>query len=205
MRRSSFFYRWRGELGALVGAMVLAYLAFWHRWLLVMPEPAEDLMDVAGVCLAFSGHLVRVWALSYIGPVSRTTRLQAPRLVKEGPYGLVRHPLYLGNWLIATGLFVVAHDALLLAVGPLLVLGWYLKISAEEEWFLRERFGQEYEEYARKVPRLFPLKSPRGVKFDFLRAAGLWVRTKEYQALVGTTVFVLVREMIEMVGRHRLG
>ena len=163
------------------------------------------MMDVLGVCMAFGGHLMRVWALSHIGSVSRTTQLRADRVAKEGPYALVRHPLYVGNWLIACGLFVVARDALLLAVGPLAVLGWYLKISGEEEKFLRERFGEEYEAYARAVPRFFPLRRPRGVEFGIRRAMGFWVRTKEYQALVGTALFILMRELIEAAPQLRVG
>jgi len=189
----------------LVGVGVLLYLALWQKWLVVRDGPGEDVMDVAGVGLAFSGHVVRIWALTCIGTISRTTKLQAERVVKEGPYALVRHPLYVGNWMIACGLFVVARDALLLVVGPVLVLMWYLKISGEEEAFLRERFGKEYEDYAREVPRLFPRLKLRGVTFDVRRAIGFWTGTKEYQALIGTTVFIVAREMIEVVTRLRMG
>ena len=183
----------------LVGVGVLAYLVFWRRWLVVRDGTAEEIMDLAGICVAFAGHLLRVWALSYIGTMSRTTRLRASQLVTEGPYSLVRNPLYLGNWIIALGLSIVTRDGLLLALGPALVLAWYLKISREEEGFLEERFGDEYRAYAARVPRFFPLRGWRSVHFDPWRGMGLWFRTKEYQALIGTAVFIVLREIIEVL------
>jgi protein-S-isoprenylcysteine O-methyltransferase Ste14 len=193
-------------LGALVGLGVLIYLLLWQEWQLVHSGRVQVVVDMVGVGVALGGHLVRVWALSYIGSISRTIKLKADRLVQEGPYALVRHPLYLGNWLIAFGLFIICRDAFLLAVGPLFVLGWYLKISAEEEKFLKERFGAEFEEYKRTVPRLFPSvrricrRTESGVGgFNFLNALGVWFKTKEYQALIGTGLFVIFRELIEAV------
>lgn len=184
-------------MGVLVGVGVLVYLAVWHRWQIAWAGPGEYLLDVAGVCVAIAGHLLRVWALSNIGTASRTTKLSAGRLVTEGPYTLVRHPLYLGNWVIALGLFMVSRDALLLAIGPALVLVWYLKISREEERFLEEQFGDEYRAYAARVPRFFPLRGWTKAQFDLWRAMSLWFRTKEYQALIGTATFIILREIIE--------
>jgi protein-S-isoprenylcysteine O-methyltransferase Ste14 len=78
------------------------------------------------------------------------------RLVTTGPYAIVRHPIYTGmlGMMVATGLAVSTWLSLSVAM----VLGWYgtvLRIRREER-LLREAFGDEFEEYARRVPALVP-------------------------------------------------
>ncbi len=49
------------------------------------------------------GEAVRIWALGYIGPVSRTIVPISEKLITSGPYSFVRNPLYIGNWLLSVG------------------------------------------------------------------------------------------------------
>ena len=73
-------------------------------------------------------------------------------LLTDGPYGRVRHPMFLGDFL--------AHLGVSLATGALfttLLLPLYFAISAgfnlaEERWVLRPRFGQTFQEYQAAVP-----------------------------------------------------
>lgn len=78
-------------------------------------------------------------------------------LVRGGPYALVRHPLYTGLGLHFAGA-CLATGNLLLVAGTLLVSypAFYARARAEER-LLRDRFGVEYEKYAREVPMLVPL------------------------------------------------
>ncbi len=82
---------------------------------------------------------------------------QDHELVRRGPYALVRHPVYTGLALHFAGA-CLATGNLLLVAGTLLVSypAFYLRASAEER-LLRDRFGAEYEKYAREVPMLVPL------------------------------------------------
>lgn len=77
------------------------------------------------------------------------------RLLSEGIYGRVRHPRYLG---ILIGLLAFALFTNYLAVWGLLALSlpvFYLVIVLEERE-LRQRFGEEYDRYCERVPRLLP-------------------------------------------------
>jgi len=76
-------------------------------------------------------------------------------VVQHGPYAHVRHPLYLGVMLMATGSFL-AHPSLARgAIAWGLVVGLLLKMRLEER-ALREVLGDEYIRYAERVPALLP-------------------------------------------------
>jgi protein-S-isoprenylcysteine O-methyltransferase Ste14 len=100
-------------------------------------------------CLAAVRTLGKQWAL-----VARV--VEGHELITQGPYGIVRNPIYLGMFglLLATGLAVSRWEGL--AVGIVLFLtGNELRIRSEEK-LLREAFGVKFDEYARRVPAFFP-------------------------------------------------
>jgi len=78
------------------------------------------------------------------------------QLVRGGPFAMVRHPVYSGLALHFVGA-CVATGNVVLAAGTLLVTfpSFWIRARAEEV-LLRERFGGEYDRYAREVPMLVP-------------------------------------------------
>jgi protein-S-isoprenylcysteine O-methyltransferase Ste14 len=83
------------------------------------------------------------------------------KLVTEGLYTRVRHPRYVQFALALLGYALIANY---LAV-YLIFLAWIPAIwivAVLEEGELRDRFGKEYEEYCRHVPRFLPRFRPRG-------------------------------------------
>jgi protein-S-isoprenylcysteine O-methyltransferase Ste14 len=116
----------------------------------------------AGVLLCVAGQALRAWVLGQVpdGTSGQNERLIATHLNVSGPYAHTRNPLYVGNLLITIGLCVVAHDVVLIAVVAVLFAVQYRAIIAAEESFLRDRFGAQFEEYLREVPRFWP--RPRG-------------------------------------------
>ena len=75
-----------------------------------------------------------------------------------GPYRWVRHPFYLGNLVVDTGLCIMSGSALLFLVYFVVFLVGYTATMRDEERVLTERHGDAYREYARRVPRLFPVR-----------------------------------------------
>jgi protein-S-isoprenylcysteine O-methyltransferase Ste14 len=82
--------------------------------------------------------------------------VEGHKLVKEGPYSVVRNPIYTGMFgmLLATGLAVSHWLGLVMAIG-LFVIGTFIRIHSEEK-LLRDVFGSEFEEYAARVPAVIP-------------------------------------------------
>jgi protein-S-isoprenylcysteine O-methyltransferase Ste14 len=146
---------------ALVGA---GYALVWsiHRPLftpLLNFGPLVDWTVAVATILLGTGS---VWlVLSAVRALGRHWSLAAQlvddhRLVTDGAYAIVRHPIYTGmlGLLIATGL-AISVPVWILVAGLVAWYGTYLRIRSEEV-LLKKAFGQRYEEYARKVPALIP-------------------------------------------------
>jgi protein-S-isoprenylcysteine O-methyltransferase Ste14 len=120
------------------------------------------IMATIGASLVLLGELTRIWAVRQIGVISRTRSGRLGRLVTEGPFSLVRNPLYVGNLLLWTGFTVWSAKLWLLPVAWTLFLLQYSAIIRFEEDLLRQRFGEEYVAYTARVPRWWPRLSNLG-------------------------------------------
>lgn len=121
----------------------------------------------AGLPLAFAGELIRCWAVGYSGVTTRNDAVTAPKLVTAGPYAHVRNPLYLGNFITAAGFAVAFTGRNSGAARSALVLGSlgimaavYATIIPHEEAYLQSQFGEAFDWYCERVPRLIPQLEP---------------------------------------------
>ena len=130
--------------------------------LLVTTAHATERSLRVGILLALLGETLRCWANGYVGHVkvnwTQTWRHDPPigRLITAGPYAYVRHPLYLGTFLIGLG-FCMTAQRLSVALGALafFLIVYPRKAQAEEAILLHER-GAAYQDYQRAVPRWLP-------------------------------------------------
>jgi protein-S-isoprenylcysteine O-methyltransferase Ste14 len=78
------------------------------------------------------------------------------RLVTEGIYRRIRHPMYLSIWLlvIAQAMLLPNYVAGFSGLVPFALL-YFLRVGKEEK-MMGEEFGGEYEQYLRKTGRLVP-------------------------------------------------
>lgn len=89
----------------------------------------------------------------------------AQKLVTGGIYAYIRHPQYVGLFMIILGWLLHWPTLLTLILAPILLVIYY-KLARREERELAEVFGDEYDEYARRTPRFFPsfAKQPAALK-----------------------------------------
>lgn len=147
-----------GRRGTLLAIPAVALAAF--------GKPSAFSIAV-GLPLAFGGEAIRMWAVGYSGVTTRGDRVTAPALVTAGPYAHVRNPLYVGNAITAAG-FALAFTGKNSALGRLALAGGslaalaavYAIIVPHEEAYLRETFGEAFDDYARRVPPVLPLVEP---------------------------------------------
>ena len=134
-----------------------------------------------GLGLVFAGVGLRSWAA---GTLHKRTELTA-----SGPYGLVRHPLYTGSFMMMLGFCQLIDDAenIWFVLGPVLAL--YIYRAIQEERFLAGKFPDQWTEFAGKVPRFFPRRVPMHA-FSTWRLSQ-WIKNREYQA-VGAVLLGLI-------------
>lgn len=80
---------------------------------------------------------------------------KAGRVATEGPYGVVRHPQYIGFILVMLGFLLQWPTIITLVMFPVLVY-MYVRLAKGEEAEVRATLGPVYEEYAKRVPAFFP-------------------------------------------------
>jgi protein-S-isoprenylcysteine O-methyltransferase Ste14 len=153
----AFFFRWRSYLPLLVLPMIwFAIVGSQHPF----ASHVDDLIwEAISVTVALLGQAIRVWTVGLAAPGTsgRNTRQQkAAVLNTTGPYSVVRHPLYVGNMLIALGLAMFPHTWIAPPLMALAAAGYYACIAAGEDEYLRERFGARFTAWAAGVPAFVP-------------------------------------------------
>ena len=139
-----------------VGTVVVAFFgtfAMLLAALLPSVEPRPSLIVASNVLLA-AGLGYSIWSLAYLGR-SLSILPEARRLVTTGPYGVSRHPLYLGEAVASIGVVIptIALEGGVL-IG-LFLLAQLIRIRWEEQ-VLIQHFPMEYASYRRRVPRYLP-------------------------------------------------
>jgi protein-S-isoprenylcysteine O-methyltransferase Ste14 len=123
------------------------------------PGGAPEWNLVAGEIATVLGGLWMVVSIVFLGRCFGVLP-EARGLVTGGPYGLVRHPLYLGELTAFGGLVLASPSAVNLALAVMFVTGQGMRMLLEERALERE--FPAYAGYAAVTPRLIPSFAGRG-------------------------------------------
>jgi protein-S-isoprenylcysteine O-methyltransferase Ste14 len=111
-----------------------------------------------GLAVVLVGALLRAWAIVSLGRYFRREVTIEPgqRIVRRGPYRVLRHPSYAGIFLILAG-FGLAFGSWVSAAAALLIVsvGMLPRIRVEER-ALAQAFGADYTDYAKSTARVLP-------------------------------------------------
>jgi protein-S-isoprenylcysteine O-methyltransferase Ste14 len=181
-----FWFRWRNALFPLLFLVVF------------LPGPrifgAAPRAAAAGFLVAALGQVVRAATIGieYVIRGGRDGRVYAEDLVVAGLYRHVRNPMYVGNVLILLGVALASDSWTCVLVAVPLFLAIYTAIVAAEEQFLAARFGAQYEQFVRTVPRWVPRL--RGLASTLRERPFQWRRIalKEYGTPFGWVSGVLL-------------
>ena len=111
------------------------------------------LLIAAGIALYFA---CAFWGFAIRGKGTPLPLDPPKRLVIEGPYRVVRNPMYWSVAFVMLGEAAVFHSVALLQLLAAFAVGVILFVLSIEEPGLKAKFGPEYEEYCRRVPRWLP-------------------------------------------------
>jgi protein-S-isoprenylcysteine O-methyltransferase Ste14 len=153
-------------------------------------ESTDEYLDALGIGLVLSGFLFRIVARGY----KEEKSYGGKNLVKDGPYHLMRHPMYFGTLLIGMGIISALFK---LWTFPLFLIIYYLIYAPQiqkEEDTLSCRFGEEYKNYCKITPKYFPkvhsLLKPR----DYISLKLSWIK-KELSSLIMVMVTIIAVEI----------
>lgn len=111
---------------------------------------SELLFDWMGYFLVIASCLGRVFSAAFICGTKNE------KISTEGPFSLVRNPLYVFSFLGLVGAGFLSGRIIILALLVLIFFIYYPEVVEHEEAFLTEKFGKHYVDYQQKVPRWVP-------------------------------------------------
>jgi len=117
-----------------------------------------ELFIELGILVTLAGIVLRQWSIWILGRFfSPNVRIiTGQKIVREGPYRILRHPAYTGFLMIFIGLGLALRTWVGTLVNIiLLTAAIYYRIRVEEN-AMKKEFGDEYVEYSRKTKRLIP-------------------------------------------------
>ena len=113
------------------------------------------------ICLGIGllGLYIRFHVVGYAAENTsgkNTAEQKADTVNSTGFYSIVRHPLYLGNFLMWLSAALLIANIWFILVFCLVYWVYYERIMYAEEAYLRDKFGDSYLNWANTVPTFFP-------------------------------------------------
>lgn len=110
-----------------------------------------------GVALAFAGVGFAIWARHHIGGYwsARVSIVSEHQLIRTGPYGRIRHPIYTGMLVALAGTALVTGEHRAVVGVGIALFGLTRKAKLEED-FLAGQFGEEFQEHRSRTGCFLP-------------------------------------------------
>lgn len=140
----------------------VVWLIYINRDLLLSMRLDLPLMVRAAGCVIFGfGLLLQIWTLRLLSVwgivgLPEVTKLVEGRIIRTGPFSVIRHPTYVSHTVMFAGVFFITGVAAIGAITLLDLLIVNVFVIPLEDRELIERFGTEYRTYKEQVPAYFP-------------------------------------------------
>ncbi|QDT05149.1 Isoprenylcysteine carboxyl methyltransferase (ICMT) family protein [Rubripirellula lacrimiformis] len=156
-RTGSWLFRWRSYLPFVFLPLIVTAVL---RYPVIELHPnLHFVWSIISLGVSLVGLAVRCHAVGHAadGTSGRNTKtLVAETLSTSGFYSVVRHPLYLGNFLIALGIVLHSAAPWLVVVYLMAFTLYYERIMFTEEAFLRKKFGRVFTDWSNRTPAFVP-------------------------------------------------
>jgi protein-S-isoprenylcysteine O-methyltransferase Ste14 len=139
-------------------AVLLAAPGTRLHWLGTRFLPDTMIAYWLGLLMVIAGLAFAVWARMHLGRnwSGTVTVKENHELIRSGPYGIVRHPIYTGLLFAILGTAIIVGEWRGLLAFCFLTITFLLKLRREER-FMDESFPDTYPSYRMQVPALIPL------------------------------------------------
>ena len=189
-KSGNWLFRRRSWLPAVLIGLAVIYLFTANRSVIYFNLAWE----IVFIAVSFAGELLRSYTVGHV-PRNTSGRNVIDQLADElntsGIYSLVRHPLYVGNFLMWLGPVLFLRSIWCTVIFVLAYWLYYERIIFAEEQFLRRKFGDAYDNWAFRVGSVIPRFRhyiPSDLPFSFRN-----VLRREYNSLANMfLVFALL-------------
>lgn len=156
-KTGNFLFRYRSYIPVLtvvlfaVGLLQFHYPHGSHRY--------DMLWEILCVSIALLGLSLRFYIVSNVprGTSGRNTKKQkAETLNTTGMYSIVRHPLYLANFIIWFSISLFLREVWFTTIFTTCFLIFYAPVMFAEEKFLERKFGDAYCKWKKSTPKFIP-------------------------------------------------
>ena len=156
-KQGNFLFRYRGQFPVIlfILSVPFIYLTDYNS----ISEQSQIFFMYTAITLSVIGFLVRFYTIGTTpkGTSGRNTKEQAAAVLNStGMYSLLRHPLYLGNYLIWLGISLATFNIYFVVIMSLLFWIYYERIMFAEERFLEGKFGNDYLNWSNTLPAFIP-------------------------------------------------
>ncbi len=196
-KSGNWLFKHRGHIPVLLFLLAVPVVYFTDRSFLAA---YEIYITVLAVIISACGFLIRAISIGTTpkGTSGRNTSQGqvAESLNSDGIYSTVRHPLYLGNYLMWTGIVLFTFNISFVLIISLAYWLYYERIMFAEERFLERKFGQEYLDWSLKTPAFVPcIKKyrPSTMPFSFKS-----VLRREYSGFLATVFGFLFVDFLRL-------
>jgi len=201
-------FKLRSEFPLLVLALVL--LELYLRPPMYLGRTRELVWVALCILVACIGEAIRIYAVGHVPGGTSARSTHQPRgstLNTSGLYSVVRHPLYLGNFLIWMGLALYARSWRIELIVLFVFWIFYERVMFAEEEYLRGLFGEEYLSWSERTRAFIP--SLRGWRSPEMPFSARVVVRREHSSMFAIvavfTLLVFARDFLDdfQVGLHR--
>lgn len=153
-------FRYRGQIPVILFLSAIPVVYFTDYQFVKDNPQLNTILLITCALISLSGQIIRSIA---IGTANKNTSGRntkegqvAEALNSKGIYSTVRHPLYLGNYLMWIGIVAFTYNIYFIIIVSLLFWIYYERIMYAEERFLERKFGESYVSWSMKVPAFIP-------------------------------------------------
>lgn len=146
-----------------------------------------------GLLISAAGALLQLWCFSAIA--------KQEELAVNGPYKVVRNPMYLARFILILGFVVLTGNPWLIGLYVVLYYFYMVNRVKREEKKLIKVFGEAYADYSRKVNRFLPTSSYAGGRFLYARMH-LLLRNNGHWNVLGVAAFYVICYFVTFVLRR---
>jgi len=224
-KSGNYLFRNRGRIPAVLFITVVPVIYF--TGYSEITGNTNFILSGLSIIICMAGFFVRAIAIGTTpkGTSGRNTETQvAETLNSTGIYSIVRHPLYLGNYLMWLGIVMFTFNVFFVIIISLAFWLYYERIMFAEERYLERKFGEDYMSWSNKIPAFIPrfhlytrseipfsVKSvfrreysgvlAAAVSFAFIDCLRFYVVNREFQWLRISTVVLVIIALITLILR----